>query len=107
MECIPAGDEVEVLNDFARWRDGLRANTRAAVRQIVRLNLWDEPLKRSAKDIAAEGAPQLVPAHRRVLEEEPPESRVGQGVEEIARAEIALAIAFACKRQHRIGSRLD
>src|SRR5206468_518398 len=80
---------------------------RSAGRQIVRPDLRHEALQRPAEQLAAEGPPQLVPGHGRVLPQEAPEAAIAQRVEEIAGLDVGFAITLARERQDRIRSGLN
>ena len=105
VQRVGAGNQPEILNQVALRRNRLRAHSRAARRQIARPDLRHQPLQRQAEQLPAERPPQLVPAHRRIFPQEAPQPAVAQGVEQIARVEVGLAVAFPRQCQHRVRAR--
>ena len=54
MQRVGTRDEAEILFDLALRCDGLRAHAGTAGHQIVRLDLRNQPLQRTAEKLAAE-----------------------------------------------------
>lgn len=54
VQGIGSRDQAELLDYFARRRNGLRAHARPARVEIIWLNLGDKALERAAEDSAAE-----------------------------------------------------
>ena len=75
-------NEVKIVHQRALRRHGLRTHARSAWNQVVRLDLGNQPLQRTAEQLAAETAADLIPARLAVFPEKSPQSgerkRVGQ-----------------------------
>ena len=85
----------------------MRAHARSAGNQVVRLDLGNQPLQRSAEQLAAEAAAELIPAGAAVFPEKSPQSGKGKRVGQIGEVDIVFGVTFARERQHRVRSGFD
>ncbi len=95
MEGAGVLNHVEILEERAVMRHGLRADAGTAGGEVLGADFGDEFLEGFGEEGFAEGAAAFVPDHRGVAAEEIPEAGEGEDFGGFAGVDVGFAVAFA------------
>src|SRR5438105_13085478 len=107
MERILAGEDLEVMGEFAGRSHGLSAHAGPATFQIVGANIGDQSLQGGAEAVFADRLRQFLRNHRRVPPEETPETGKEEDLKQIDWIDFKKCVALARKGQDRVWASFD